>query len=186
MDPVYIELGFDHILDPQGYDHILFVIALCSIFTWRDWKKIVVLVTAFTVGHSVTLLLSGLKIINVDAGLVETLIPITILATAILHLVKRDHSQISLRLNYGLAFSFGLIHGLGFSNFFKSLMPGTESIVWPLLNFNIGVELGQLLIVVGYMLLTFLLIKAFGFCEKYINPTISILIILESLRMLLV
>ena len=162
MIGAYTELGFDHILDPQGYDHILFVVALCAIYLIQDWKKVLILVTAFTIGHSLTLALSSLKIVNISASLVEKLIPITIILTCIYNIWKArtnlPSKQSTVReekvmANYVLALGFGLIHGLGFSNFFKAMLGRDESIVMPLLSFNIGVELGQIVIVLASLFL---------------------------------
>lgn len=144
----YLSLGFDHITDPNGYDHILFVIALCAIYAFRDWKKVLVLVTAFTVGHSVTLALSTLKLITYSSALIELLIPITIFITAVSNFSENSLGEPkSPQLRYILAASFGLIHGMGFSNYLRSLLGEQESIIMPLFSFNVGLELGQLFIV---------------------------------------
>ena len=201
MIGAYTELGFDHILDPQGYDHILFVVALCAIYLIQDWKKILVLVTAFTIGHSLTLALSSLKIVNISASLVETLIPVTIILTCIYNIWKaqslpeisasnnnqdyldQDTSSIqtspreeSVMANYVLALGFGLIHGLGFSNFFKAMLGRDESIVMPLLSFNIGVELGQVIIVLATLLISYVLVNLIGLKRKYYTVGLSTLI----------
>ncbi|GAB2794818.1 HupE/UreJ family protein [Rhabdobacter roseus] len=157
----YLRLGFEHITDPRGYDHILFVIALCAIYTVRDWKKILILVTAFTLGHSVTLALATLQIIQVRSDVIELLIPITILLTAVMnffhHIPKTTlvTEEKSSPLRYPLALVFGLIHGLGFSNYLRSLLGGESSIWQPLLAFNVGLELGQLVIVFIVLLIAF-------------------------------
>lgn len=144
----YLTLGFDHITDPNGYDHILFVVALCAIYAFREWKKVLVLVTAFTLGHSVTLALSTLKIITYSSAVIELLIPITIFITALSNFSENNTADSkSPKLRYLLAASFGLIHGMGFSNYLRSLLGEQESIVLPLFSFNLGLELGQLVIV---------------------------------------
>jgi len=151
----YLGLGFDHILDIQGMDHMLFIIVLSVSYQMKDWRKLLVLVTAFTIGHSVTLALSTLDIINISADIIETLIPVTIMLTAVFalfNLSKEDFSHA--KLNYLIALFFGLIHGLGFSNYLKALLGQEESIVFQLLSFNIGLELGQLIIVAVYLLIT--------------------------------
>lgn len=160
MFKTYLELGFDHILDLNAYDHILFVVVLCAVYSYKDWKKILILVTAFTIGHSITLALSALNIVVFPSDIIEFLIPLTILLTAIFN-VTRNHSQEQLvRFNYFMALFFGWIHGLGFSNFFKALLGKEENITGPLFAFNIGVELGQIIIVMltvgfGYILIRF-------------------------------
>jgi hydrogenase/urease accessory protein HupE len=174
MFPVYLELGFDHILDLNGYDHILFIIALCAIFSVRDWKKILILVTAFTVGHTITLALSSLSIINVPANLIEFLIPVTIFLTALQNLWHRQEKKNGWSLNYFLALFFGLIHGMGFSNYFKSLLGREADIVLPLFAFNIGVELGQLCIVACIMVLNLIVTGFFRVKQQYWNIPVSL------------
>ena len=144
----YLTLGFQHIIDIKGIDHMLFVIVLCAVYDFKGYKKILVLVTAFTVGHCLTLILSSFEILKINQNLVEFLIPVTILLTAIHNLIVKASADKKIALNYILAFGFGLIHGLGFSNFFKALMMGQDDLIIPLLSFNIGVELGQILIIV--------------------------------------
>ncbi len=157
MFKTYLQLGFEHILDLNAYDHILFVVALCAVYVVKDWRKILILVTAFTIGHSVTLALSALNIVVFPKDIIEFLIPLTILATAIFNVTKKHDTERMIRWNYFLALFFGWIHGLGFSNFFKSLMGKDENILGPLFAFNVGVELGQLIIVgvtvgLGYLI----------------------------------
>src|SRR5690606_36442445 len=124
----------------NGYDHILFVIALCAIYTLRDWRRVLILVTAFTVGHSITLALATFRIINVRSDVVEFLIPLTILLTAGSNIFKRDDyfQDRKIQLNYGLALFFGLIHGMGFSNYLREILGKSANITLPLLAFNIG------------------------------------------------
>ncbi|WP_266362828.1 HupE/UreJ family protein [Tellurirhabdus rosea] len=164
---VYLRLGFEHITDPGGYDHILFVVALCAIYTLQQWKQVLILVTAFTVGHSITLALATLGVINYSARLIETLIPITILLTAVTNFFyKAPTSRFAPddskgRLRYGLALVFGLIHGMGFSSYLRSLLGRETSIVKPLLAFNLGLELGQLVIVAVILTFAFVTIEMF-------------------------
>lgn len=161
---LYFELGIDHILDVNGYDHILFVIALCAVYILQDWKRVLILVTAFTIGHSVTLALATLRIVNFDSDLIEFLIPVTIFLTAIFNLFKKERTiQASkIQTNYLLALFFGLIHGLGFSNFLRSILGKEKSIVSPLLAFNIGLEVGQIIIVAVFLIISFILVDIFG------------------------
>lgn len=158
---VYFELGWQHILDINGYDHILFVMALCASYQIQDWKKILVLVTAFTIGHSLTLALSVLDIVTIPSDLIELLIPVTILITSLSNVVSKAKKGND-KLVYGYALFFGLIHGLGFSNYLKSLLGKEQQIVGPLFAFNVGLELGQILIVTAVMLLSFILGKLFS------------------------
>jgi ABC-type antimicrobial peptide transport system permease subunit len=157
---VYLGLGKDHILDWAGYDHILFVAALCLRYTFADWKKILALVTAFTLGHSVTLALSVFDIITISVNWIEFLIPVTIVATAISNVWQKDFTfRQRWPLIYFLALFFGLIHGLGFSNYLKALLGKDESIIMQLLAFNLGLEAGQLLIVAGILIITYLVVQ---------------------------
>lgn len=161
---IYLRLGFDHITDPRGYDHILFVVALCTIYTLRQWRQVLILVTAFTIGHSITLALATLRLIDYSTALVELLIPVTILITATGNFFYRDPRKHRSALEqsktawwrYGLAMAFGLIHGMGFSNYLRSLLGREADIIQPLLAFNIGLEIGQLLIVSLVLVLAYL------------------------------
>lgn len=161
---LYFALGKDHILDVNGYDHILFVIALCILYSITEWKRVLILVTAFTVGHSITLALATLEIIAIKAELIEFLIPVTILITAASNIFKKSegHSTGSVQLNYAYAAFFGLIHGMGFSNYLKSILGRDESIFTQLLAFNLGLELGQIIIVAFFLVIGFVLVDVFG------------------------
>lgn len=160
---LYFGLGKDHILDyMNGYDHILFVVALCAMYMVRDWKKLLILVTAFTIGHSITLALATLQIISVDQNLVEFLIPLTILITAGSNIFRS--TEISGRTaytNYAYALFFGLIHGMGFSNYLRSILGKDKSIVSQLFAFNLGLEVGQIIIVGIFLLAAVILVDLF-------------------------
>jgi hypothetical protein len=161
---LYFALGKDHILDVNGYDHILFVIALSILYSIIEWKRVLILVTAFTVGHSITLALATLEIITINAELIEFLIPVTILITAVSNIFKKSegHSTGSIQLNYAYAAFFGLIHGMGFSNYLKSILGRDKSIFTQLLAFNLGLELGQIIIVAFFLVIGFVLVDVFG------------------------
>lgn len=162
---VYFDLGFEHILDVNGYDHILFVLALAAVYLLRDWRKVLILVTAFTIGHSITLALSTLNYVVIQPELIEFLIPVTIFITAFANLFKKEKSLKqtgTMQLNYIFALVFGLIHGLGFSNYLKSLLGKNSSIVGELLAFNLGLEVGQIIIVVCFLIISFIFIDLFG------------------------
>ena len=154
---LYFQLGTQHILDIRGYDHILFVIALTTIYQVKDWGKVLVLVTAFTIGHSITLALATIRVINVNAQLIEFLIPVTIFVTAMSNMLRNRPEQNTKRIqmNYWLALFFGLVHGLGFSNYLKSLLGKDTSILTQLLAFNVGLEMGQIVIVLIFLVCTF-------------------------------
>lgn len=156
---IYLHLGFKHIIDLRGSDHILFILALTARYIWSDWKQLLVLVTAFTLGHSITLALSVLQWVNLPVNLIELLIPITILITAFANFwVKSFDFKSKYPLIYFFALFFGLIHGLGFSNYLRSLLGKEETIVAPLLSFNIGLEFGQLLIVSVILIISFIFV----------------------------
>lgn len=159
---LYFTLGRQHIADWQGYDHILFVFVLCLRYVFADWKKVVFLVTAFTLGHSITLALSVLNLVNFKQNWIEFLIPITILVTALSNVLLKKFVYKSNWSNiYFFALIFGLIHGLGFSNYLKSLLGKSSSIVWELFAFNVGLEVGQLFIVFLALLLSFICLNIF-------------------------
>jgi hypothetical protein len=166
---LYFQLGFAHITDLNGYDHILFVVALCAVYRLSDWRQVLLLVTAFTVGHSITLALATLRYVEYRTEIIEFLIPVTILLTAIsnffhqdrLDRIFDDERRSSPWLRYAMALGFGLIHGLGFSNYLRSLLGREASIVLPLFSFNLGLEIGQLLIVLAVLTTSFVLVDLF-------------------------
>lgn len=155
---LYLKLGLEHITDLRGYDHILFLLCLCAVYCFKHWKKVLILITAFTIGHTLTLALATFKLVNIPGDMVEFIIPLTIFLTAIGNFFQRnDNFSTALhRFKYFAALVFGLIHGLGFSNYLRSLLGSEENIVSPLLAFNIGVELGQLCIVIIILAMAFL------------------------------
>jgi hypothetical protein len=158
---IFLKLGFDHITDLNGYDHLLFIVALCAIYDLNDWKKVLVSITAFTVGHSITLALSVLNLVHFSTDLIEFLIPVTIMITCIgnLFLNKGKKQSAIFSLRYPTTLFFGLIHGLGFSNYLRSLLGNSNSIVSELLAFNLGLEFGQILIVLVFLLINYIFIK---------------------------
>lgn len=160
---LYFTLGKDHILDyANGYDHILFVVALCAIYLMRDWKKLLILITAFTIGHSITLALATLQIIVINSNVIEFLIPLTIFITAVSNIFRRTEvTDRTTYINYGYALFFGLIHGMGFSNYLQAILGKQKNIVSPLFAFNVGLEVGQIIIVSIFMLISFILVDLF-------------------------
>ena len=176
---VYFQEGREHILNwKYGYDHILFVVALCALYLMRDWKKVLILVTAFTIGHSVTLALAALNIIPVNEELIEFLIPTTIFITAISNFFRDEESvhERNVHINYIYALLFGLIHGMGFSNYFRTILGKDRGIVSQLLAFNLGLELGQIIIVVIFLTLTFIFVDLFGINRRDWKLVISSMI----------
>ncbi|MBT2559358.1 HupE/UreJ family protein [Hymenobacter sp. ISL-91] len=171
----YLQLGFFHIFNLQAYDHLVFLLALCAPYVLRDWRRVVLLVTSFTVGHSLTLALATLDLVNYSPQLIETLIPVTIILTALLNLARAGRAALRrtepaattggplvLALPNLLAVGFGLIHGLGFSSYLRELLGQQRRPVLELFSFNVGVELGQLLIVGLILALGYGLIRGVG------------------------
>ena len=160
MFSMYLNLGIEHITDLNGYDHILFLTALAAVYLLKDWKKVLILVTAFTIGHTTTLALATLKVINIPTGLIEFLIPVTILISAFSDFFYKENvnDRKLHHLKYALAMFFGLIHGLGFSNYLRELLGNEENIVKPLFAFNLGLEIGQIIIVISYLSLASVLV----------------------------
>lgn len=147
----YFSLGWQHIISTDAWDHQLFIAALGVIYLFSDWRRVLILVTAFTIGHSLTLALSVLDLIRFPAPWVEFLIPCTIFITAFSNLFQREFSRKSVRVNYFLALCFGLIHGMGFANTIRFMLAKDQNLGTSLLGFNLGLELGQI-VVVGIVL----------------------------------
>ena len=161
---MYINLGFQHISDLAGYDHILFLLALCAVYSIDQWRRLFILVTAFTVGHSITLALSSFGLVVIPSHIIEFLIPVTILITAIRNVAVPASDQLTndqgnMTGHYLVALCFGFIHGMGFSNYFRALMMDSSSITIPLLGFNLGIEIGQLLVVSIIVIVASLVVK---------------------------
>ena len=172
---LFFKMGIQHIVDYSSYDHILFIITLCGVYIISQWKHIIILVTAFTIGHTITLALSTLNIIVISSALVEFLIPLTIFITSIANIVSKEtnFSKKLHKIKYVTALFFGLIHGLGYSNYLKSMLGFEDNIVVPLFSFNIGLELGQLIIVCSILVLSFFFIKILNLPRREWNLVIS-------------
>lgn len=184
----YLKLGMDHILDPNGYDHILFVTVLCSLYIPEEWKKLVILVTAFTLGHSLTLGFAAFEVVSFSSDVVEILIPVTIILTGLYNIIMTLTPKYvigNFHINYILAAGFGLIHGLGFSTFFKAIMGRTEEIIRPLFAFNIGVEVGQLIIVALILMIGYILLNIIKLKKPYWTLSISLLSMFVASHLLL-
>lgn len=161
---LYFKLGLQHIADFKGYDHILFIVTLCAVYSLKEWKRVLILITAFTIGHSLTLALATLDLFRINGDLIEFLIPLTIFVTALANLISRKQ-KVSSRvdyLRYTAALFFGLIHGLGFSNYLRSLLGSEGGLVLPLFSFNVGIEVGQIIIVTIILLLTKIVVDVLG------------------------
>jgi hypothetical protein len=182
---LYFDIGIGHILTWEAMDHILFVAALCLRYLMKDWRKVVILVTAFTIGHSITLALSALGKVHFATQWIEFLIPLTIVATALDNLTQRtgqvEHPS-KLPVIYFFALFFGLIHGLAFANSLLSLV-GKEGIVLPLLAFNLGIEAAQLVVVAFILMISFIFVQLMKVRRVWWVRGVSALVLLASLKM---
>ena len=179
----YFDLGWHHIIAWNALDHLLFILALSAIYVMADWKQVLILITAFTIGHSLTLALSVFDLIRVNDKWVEFLIPCTIIITAGLNFLKKDFNPKSLRLNYFLALFFGLIHGLGFANALRFMLAKNESIGWSLFGFNVGLEAGQILVVGVILVVSFLIVNTAGLKRKWWVWSLSIVALVIATKM---
>lgn len=177
----YFVEGWKHIISFDALDHQLFILALAVIYSFADWKKVLVLVTAFTIGHSLTLALSVLDIIRINSNLVEVLIPLTIVLTAAWNIFGAKGAK-KINTNYFLALFFGLIHGLGFANSIRMMLASDQSIAMGLLGFNIGLEAGQVVMVLLILLFTKLLVGVVKVPRKTYIVSVSVLILIVSLK----
>lgn len=153
----YFAIGWDHILAWGAWDHLLFIMALSAIYTFKEWKQVLILVTAFTIGHSITLALSAFNKISYSSAWIEFLIPCTIVVTAVSNTFIKKYGGKGIRINYFFALFFGLIHGMGFATGLKSLLGRETNITVPLLGFNLGLEAGQIVAVLALLVFAFVL-----------------------------
>ncbi|WP_298779233.1 HupE/UreJ family protein [uncultured Polaribacter sp.] len=183
---LYIKMGLTHVLDFFAYDHILFLIVLAVVFTYKQWKKVLWLVTLFTIGHSITLALSAYEIIKFKVNIIEFLIPLTIFITGVINIINLK-GKINEKENINLifAFFFGLIHGLGFSNYFKLMIGEEESKFLPLIEFALGIELAQVIIVLTILIVGSIIQKLIKNSRKYWIAICSSIVILISIQMMI-
>ena len=163
----YFKLGWQHIISFDAFDHLFFIMALTSIYLLKDIKQVLLLVTAFTIGHMVSLSLSVLNLVKIDSALVEFLIPISIIITAEIQFAKSIYPKAPFRFKYVFAFLFGLLHGLGFANMIRMIMAESQQIALPLLSFNIGLEIGQILIALILLLFAQIFVTILGMTQKW-------------------
>lgn len=155
---LYVQIGLHHVLDIKAYDHILFLTALVVPYHFKDWKKIITLVSVFTLGHTLALIMAVFDMVKVNVAYVEFLIPITILCTAIynLFIAGKGSGKSNLSVAIFITLFFGIIHGLGFSNYFNSILGGSAGDkILPLLEFALGIELAQLAVVLSVLIASF-------------------------------
>ena len=165
---LYLKLGFDHVLDWNAYDHVLFLTALVASYTFQQSRKVIWLVTLFTIGHVLSLALSAYDIFRVDTSIIEFLIPVSIIFTAVYNIFTAGKSKGSSKINllYFVTFFFGLVHGFGFSTYFNMLAKSADNIFLMLAEFALGIELAQILVVFAVLLLSFLVQNLFRFSKR--------------------
>jgi hypothetical protein len=179
----YLQLGWEHIISSDALDHQLFILALVAIFSFKDLKKVLILVTAFTIWHSVTLALSAFDIIRFPSNWIEFLIPCTIVFTALDNLIFSKNVEKLIKLNYFLALFFGLIHGMGFANSVRMMLAQEQSITIPLFGFNVGLEIGQIAVVIIVLSIFYLLSTFLKLQKKHWILLVSAPILVVSLKM---
>ncbi|WP_369766075.1 HupE/UreJ family protein [Flavobacterium sp. WC2429] len=185
---IYFQIGLKHVLDIHSYDHVLFLIALAVPFSFRDWKRIILLVSLFTIGHTMALILSVFGIIAIKVNVVELLIPITILVTALFNLFTagKSNKKESINLVFFIVLFFGIVHGLGFSNYFKSILGGTAtSKLLPLGEFSLGIESAQIVVVFIVLVLSYIVQTIFRFSKRDWTLVMSAFIIGVVLPMII-
>ena len=183
----YCKLGINHVLDWGAYDHVLFLTALTAPFTFVQWRKVIVLATLFTIAHCLSLALSAYSIVQVDVELVEFLIPLTIMLTAIFNIIQVSSGQ-SKNKGYLLEFSttfFGIIHGFGFSNYFNMLMSEEDEKIGPLLGFASGIEISQVIVIFSILILAYIFQNIFGIKRVVFTRVVLSAIILLTIPMLI-
>ncbi|MEH6618443.1 HupE/UreJ family protein [Maribacter arcticus] len=182
----YIQLGLHHVLDVNAFDHILFLSALALPFTFKSWKNVLLLATVFTITHCLALVLSVYEIMLIEASWIEFLIPVTILCTAIYNLMDKEVQKGTKTIWFhALATGFfGLIHGFGFSNYFKMMIMGTDDKLGPLFGFAAGIEISQVVIVLLVLVLAYVVQTMFHVKQSLFVIVGSILIMLITLPLL--
>jgi len=183
----FLREGLFHVLDWNAYDHILFLIALAVVYDFKNWKKVLWLISLFTLGHTLSLILAAYKIVSVSSEWIEFLIPVTILITAVVNVFYAKNSSKKAKTNINLFFAlfFGLIHGLGFSSYFKILIGTSDNKLIPLLEFALGIEIAQIVIVIVILIVGFIFQTFFRFSKRdwiLIISSIVIGLVLPMLR----
>lgn len=177
----YFSLGWTHIISIDALDHLLFILALTATYQLNDWKKVLILVTAFTIGHSTTLVLSSFDIIRFSSKWVEFLIPLTIVITGMLNFYQPEKNNKRQWVNYSIALFFGLIHGMGFANTIRYMLASSQSITIPLLGFNLGLEAGQIIVVAIILAMAWLLITKARLSKKVWTNLLSVIAVITAL-----
>ncbi|MBP1838455.1 HupE/UreJ family protein [Formosa algae] len=163
----YVQYGINHVLDINGYDHVLFLLVLTVAYVFKDWKRVLILVSLFTLGHTISLILAAYDIVKINGALVELLIPITICVMALYNVFTAGKTiQKGVGLLFFSALFFGIIHGLGFAREFHLLIGGSSDKLLPLLEFALGIEAAQLIIVFVVLFFSFLMQTVFNFSKR--------------------
>ncbi|WP_147677255.1 HupE/UreJ family protein [Algibacter pacificus] len=174
-----VEYGINHVLDINAYDHVLFLIVLTIAYTFRDWKRVFFLVSIFTLGHTLSLVLASYNVISVNGIIVEFLIPVSILLTAIFNVFTagKGPQKSKVGVLFLITLAFGLIHGLGFAREFKMLLGDTDNKVLLLLEFALGIELAQVIIVFAVLFLGYISQTIFRFSKRDWVMVVSAIVI---------
>jgi hypothetical protein len=155
----YFKIGWSHIISFSATDHLYFIAVLSILYQLADWKKVLVLVTAFTIGHAITLYLSALDLFRVSVEWVEFVIPCTIVITAAKNLLMPAQTKAGNKIQYAMALGFGLVHGMGYANYIRMMLSSDQQLVWSLFSFNIGLEIGQIFVVLVVLLISWILLR---------------------------
>ncbi|MFN5475521.1 MAG: HupE/UreJ family protein [Sphingobacteriales bacterium] len=182
---MYFGLGWDHIISRDALDHILFILALAVIYRFEDWRRVLILVTAFTIGHFLTLILSVTEVIRANSEWVEFLIPLTIVITALFNLFKPNLQSATNAFLYTLTLVFGLVHGLGYANAIRFLLVEEQSLGWSLFAFNLGLEIGQIVVVLTALILGELVLRYTPLQRRYWVVIVSSIVILVAMNMVI-
>lgn len=182
---MYFGLGWDHIISWEALDHILFILALAVIYRFEDWRRVLILVTAFTIGHFLTLILSVTEVIRANSEWVEFLIPLTIVITALFNLFKPNLQSATNAFLYTLTLVFGLVHGLGYANAIRFLLVEEQSLGWSLFAFNLGLEIGQIIVVLAALILGELVLRYTPLQRRYWVVIVSSIVILVAMNMVI-
>jgi len=182
---MYFGLGWDHIISWEALDHILFILALAVIYRFEDWRRVLILVTAFTIGHFLTLILSVTDVIRANSEWVEFLIPLTIVITALFNLFKPNLQSATNAFLYTLTLVFGLVHGLGYANAIRFLLVEEQSLGWSLFAFNLGLEIGQIIVVLAALILGELVLRYTPLQRRYWVVIVSSIVILVAMNMVI-
>ena len=177
---IYVEIGLKHVLDIKAYDHVLFLIALTAAHSMKEWKRLLLLISVFTVGHTLALLLSVFNLLVINENLIEFLIPVTILITAVLNFITLKKSSITKSINSAAVITlfFGVIHGMGFSNYFKAILPGNSADkILPLCEFSIGIEAAQMTVVLTILLFSYIAQTIFKLSKRDFTLVVSAFIV---------